>query len=233
MSPTSCLNPSLRITIPVPSTSSYAGKHSPNWKITRVSMQRLLHHWQAQRPDLVRDLQPSCFRRRSCVDVSSNAESTSECAAGSNYDDMVVDDLFALDPKQFWQSSEASQLKWTGSSEPFGEVNNVRGWVLGLAVALLVFSPSESHGATQMPRGAVPIVSSSFEGFDPISKEQREASAAFAKRVSEALDLLDKARKAQARDDFSGALQAYSLVSNPHIPLHPSHSIHLKSMLID
>lgn len=221
MGATSCLNASLRVVISVPSTSSFAGKHSPNWKTTRVSVQRLLQHWQAQRPTLVRDLQPSCFRHRSCVGVSSNAESTSECASDSKYDDMVVDNTFFLDPKEFRQASEASQLKWTSSPVPLGVVDNVRGWVLGLAMALLVFSPSESHGAMQMPRGAVPIVSLRVEGFDPISKEQREASAAFAKRVSEALDLLDKARKAQARDDFSGALQAYSLVSNSQIPCIP------------
>lgn len=70
---------------------------------------------------------------------------------------------------------------------------------------LLVLGDGESLAAMRVPK-------SPRTGYDPVSEEEREASSAFARRVAEALDLLDKARKAQARDDFEAAFRYYSLV---------------------
>lgn len=86
--------------------------------------------------------------------------------------------------------------------------------MLGLAMAGLVvageLAPSESQAAALAPRS----------GYDPVSEEEREASSAFSRRVTEALELLDKARKAQASEDFSEALRCYSLVRYHHFTRH-------------
>lgn len=71
---------------------------------------------------------------------------------------------------------------------------------------LLVLGDGESLAAMRVPK-------SPRTGYDPVSEEEREASSAFARRVAEALDLLDKARKAQARDDFEAAFRYYSLIT--------------------
>jgi hypothetical protein len=89
--------------------------------------------------------------------------------------------------------------------------DGVGGWLLGLAMAGLIaageLAPSESQAAALAPRS----------GYDPVSEEEREASSAFSRRVTEALELLDKARKAQASEDFSEALRCYSLVRYHHL----------------
>ncbi|XP_024363544.1 uncharacterized protein [Physcomitrium patens] len=91
--------------------------------------------------------------------------------------------------------------------EPWPLLGGAKGWVLGMAMAcLLVLGDGESLAAMRVPK-------SPRTGYDPVSEEEREASSAFARRVAEALDLLDKARKAQARDDFEAAFRYYSLIT--------------------
>lgn len=51
-----------------------------------------------------------------------------------------------------------------------------------------------------------------LDSFDPVSSTEREASAAISRRVSEAVDLLDKGRELQAKGDFSQALGYYTQV---------------------
>jgi hypothetical protein len=48
--------------------------------------------------------------------------------------------------------------------------------------------------------------------FDPVTSTEREASAAISRRVSEAVDLLDKGRELQAKGDFNQALGYYTQV---------------------
>ncbi|KAG6773446.1 hypothetical protein POTOM_020724 [Populus tomentosa] len=44
------------------------------------------------------------------------------------------------------------------------------------------------------------------ESYDPVSEAEKEASAAISRRVSEAVDLLEKGRELQAQGDFNEAL---------------------------
>ncbi|KAG0558855.1 hypothetical protein KC19_10G059200 [Ceratodon purpureus] len=121
---------------------------------------------------------------------------------------------------------ESSGLGWGSDGEAGGEGNwhaqlgseqswlvllgGVKGWLLGLVMAGLIVAgeaaPSESQAAMPVPR-------SPRTGYDPVSEVEREASSAFARRVTEALELLDKARKAQASEDFLEALRCYSLIT--------------------
>ncbi|XP_038901436.1 uncharacterized protein LOC120088306 isoform X4 [Benincasa hispida] len=50
------------------------------------------------------------------------------------------------------------------------------------------------------------------ESFDPVSRSEREASAAISRRVSEAVELLDKGRELQALGDFNQALLYFTKV---------------------
>ncbi|XP_023512389.1 uncharacterized protein LOC111777156 [Cucurbita pepo subsp. pepo] len=74
---------------------------------------------------------------------------------------------------------------------------------LPIATALLLPIPSN------------PIQPSScgaLESFDPVSRSEREASAAISRRVSEAVELLDKGRELQALGDFDHALLYFTQV---------------------
>ncbi|KAG7011116.1 hypothetical protein SDJN02_27914 [Cucurbita argyrosperma subsp. argyrosperma] len=74
---------------------------------------------------------------------------------------------------------------------------------LPIATALLLPIPSN------------PIQPSScdaLERFDPVSRSEREASAAISRRVSEAVELLDKGRELQALGDFNQALLYFTQV---------------------
>ncbi|KAB5548256.1 hypothetical protein DKX38_011662 [Salix brachista] len=44
------------------------------------------------------------------------------------------------------------------------------------------------------------------DSFDPVSQAEKEASAAISRRVSEAIELLEKGRELQAQGDFNEAL---------------------------
>ncbi|XP_022971626.1 uncharacterized protein LOC111470308 [Cucurbita maxima] len=74
---------------------------------------------------------------------------------------------------------------------------------LPIATALLLPIPSN------------PIQPSScdaLESFDPVSRSEREASAVISRRVSEAVELLDKGRELQALGDFDQALLYFTQV---------------------
>ncbi|KAL9393424.1 hypothetical protein Peur_012709 [Populus x canadensis] len=50
------------------------------------------------------------------------------------------------------------------------------------------------------------------ESYDPVSQAEKEASASISRRVSEAVELLEKGRELQARGDFNEALLYFTLV---------------------
>ncbi|KAG5245066.1 hypothetical protein OIU76_002759 [Salix suchowensis] len=50
------------------------------------------------------------------------------------------------------------------------------------------------------------------ESYDPVSQAEKEASTAISKRVSEAVELLEKGREFQAQGDFSEALLYFTLM---------------------
>ncbi|KAB5556416.1 hypothetical protein DKX38_007325 [Salix brachista] len=50
------------------------------------------------------------------------------------------------------------------------------------------------------------------ESYDPVSQAEKEASTAMSRRVSEAVDLLEKGREFQAQGDFSEALLYFTLI---------------------
>lgn len=50
------------------------------------------------------------------------------------------------------------------------------------------------------------------ESFDPVSPVEKEVSSAISRRISEALELLDKGRDLQAQGDFNQALSCFTLV---------------------
>jgi len=53
------------------------------------------------------------------------------------------------------------------------------------------------------------------ESYDPVSQAEKEASTAISRRVSEAVELLEKGRELQARGDFNEALLYFTLVCYP------------------
>ena len=57
-----------------------------------------------------------------------------------------------------------------------------------------------------------PTPSSALPIFDPVSPNERAASAEVSRRVSEAVDLLEKGRALQAQGDFQQALQYFTQV---------------------
>ncbi|CAK9316375.1 unnamed protein product [Citrullus colocynthis] len=66
-----------------------------------------------------------------------------------------------------------------------------------------------------LPIPSNPIQPSScraVESFDPVTRSEREASAAISRRVSEAVELLDKGRELQALGDFNQALLCFTQV---------------------
>ncbi|KAL4632586.1 uncharacterized protein LOC142630883 [Castanea sativa] len=71
-------------------------------------------------------------------------------------------------------------------------------------------SPSNSNANTaQKPTS---LNYSALATFEPVSPEEREASATISRRVSEAVELLDKGRELQAQGDFNQALQYFTQV---------------------
>ncbi len=100
-------------------------------------------------------------------------------------------------------------------------------WIAGIAaVACLLYSipvpvaealvdqaiTGNNHGGVTT---SVIVLGQSELGtsYDPVSQDAKEASKAFSRRVSEALELLFKAREAQAQGDFPEALGFFSQVS--------------------
>lgn len=100
-------------------------------------------------------------------------------------------------------------------------------WIAGIAaVACLLYSipvpvaealvdqaiTGNNHGGVT---NSVIVLGQSELGtsYAPVSQDAKEASAAFSRRVSEALELLFKAREAQAQGDFPEALGFFSQVS--------------------
>ncbi|KAL6219855.1 hypothetical protein ACLB2K_007614 [Fragaria x ananassa] len=75
---------------------------------------------------------------------------------------------------------------------------------LPLATFLL---PSNSSAAD-----AIDSTSSAVTSFNPISDAERESSAAISRRISEALELLEKGREFQATGDFDKALLSFTQV---------------------
>ncbi|CBI37529.3 hypothetical protein VitviT2T_005951 [Vitis vinifera] len=59
-----------------------------------------------------------------------------------------------------------------------------------------------------------PTSSSALPTFDPVSPNERDASADVSQRVSEAVSLLEKGRELQAQGDFERALQYFTQVVN-------------------
>ena len=57
-----------------------------------------------------------------------------------------------------------------------------------------------------------PTCSSALPTFDPVSPNERDASADVSQRVSEAVSLLEKGRELQAQGDFERALQYFTQV---------------------
>ena len=122
-----------------------------------------------------------------------------ECGVSTGTSGVVV---------EAWESGSASDgeasIQVQLDCQPWSILDAVRGWMLGLAVACVLVA-GESQAAMPAPR-------SPRTGYDPISEEERAASSVFARRVTEALELLEQGRKAQASEDFSEALRCYSLV---------------------
>ena len=71
-------------------------------------------------------------------------------------------------------------------------------------------SPSNSNAHTAQKPGSLNY--SALATFEPVSPKEREASATISRRVSEAVELLDKGRELQAQGDFNQALQYFTQV---------------------
>jgi hypothetical protein len=78
---------------------------------------------------------------------------------------------------------------------------NRRLFLFSLSLPTLLLSPPSNTSSCY-----------ALDSFDPVSSTEREASAAISRRVSEAVDLLDKGRELQAKGDFGQALGYYTQV---------------------
>ncbi|KAK9135096.1 hypothetical protein Syun_014426 [Stephania yunnanensis] len=70
---------------------------------------------------------------------------------------------------------------------------------------LLLFTLSISPSLT-------PLCSSALKTFDPVSPAERDASASLTRRISEAVELLERGRELQVQGDFVRALDSFSQV---------------------
>ncbi|KAK3211719.1 hypothetical protein Dsin_016425 [Dipteronia sinensis] len=79
---------------------------------------------------------------------------------------------------------------------------------------LLVFSlPLSSSLLLPFENTIKPSSNNAFAAsYDPVSQAERDASAVLSRRVSEALELLEKGRELQALGDFNKALNYFTLV---------------------
>ncbi|KAM3702673.1 hypothetical protein ACB098_04G042100 [Castanea mollissima] len=77
---------------------------------------------------------------------------------------------------------------------------------------LLFTPPSPSNNNANTAQKPTSLNYSALATFEPVSPEEREASATISRRVSEAVELLDKGRELQAQGDFNRALQYFTQV---------------------
>lgn len=84
------------------------------------------------------------------------------------------------------------------------------------STTIKISSPLISRRLLLSSSGLLPLCCAVTKGsaaiYDPVTQAEREASAAVSKRVSEAVELLEKGRELQAVGDFNKALQYFTLV---------------------
>ncbi|OMO56205.1 Tetratricopeptide-like helical [Corchorus olitorius] len=78
--------------------------------------------------------------------------------------------------------------------------------------SLFILPSSSSNYALSSTGPAGSFMAALAASFEPVSKAERDASAAITRRVAEAVELLEKGKELQAQGDFSKALQFFTLV---------------------
>lgn len=109
------------------------------------------------------------------------------------------------------------QVKVPISKTPLQPNTNRRLFLFSLPLiptTFLLFTPppSPSNSNANTAQKPTSLNYSALATFEPVSPEEREASATISRRVSEAVELLDKGRELQAQGDFNQALQYFTQV---------------------
>jgi len=109
------------------------------------------------------------------------------------------------------------QVKVPISKTPLQPNTNRRFFLFSLPLiptTFLLFTPppSPSNSNAHTAQKPTSLNYSALASFEPVSPEEREASATISRRVSEAVELLDKGRELQAQGDFNQALQYFTQV---------------------
>ncbi|XWS41311.1 hypothetical protein CRYUN_Cryun17cG0070600 [Craigia yunnanensis] len=96
------------------------------------------------------------------------------------------------------------------------ETTSRRFLLFSLPLSTLIL-PSSTPCSSSYALGSSQLLHPSFMGalaasFDPVSLAERDASTLITRRVSEAVELLEKGKELQAQGDFPKALQFFTLV---------------------
>lgn len=109
------------------------------------------------------------------------------------------------------------QVKVPISKTPLQPNTNRRLFLFSLPLiptTFLLFTPppSPSNSNANTAQKPTSLNYPALATFEPVSPDEREASATISRRVSEAVELLDKGRELQAQGDFNQALQYFTQV---------------------